>query len=270
MKILYRQPEEGSILEKAGLHNCYLKLLQTIYDTPSQKEHHHRDYELHMILEGGQYYQAEGKNYRLTPGRMLLIPPGIPHRVLESLPQTRKVGITFRLTEGGIPGCREGAMPQRLLENLTVLEAEARGKQAFSGLLLESCLLETVLTALRCAGLEAKSLPQRTEENAVLSLAKQYIADNIDRAPEVDTVAQYCYVSSKQLTRLFQRIEGLSPGAYILQTRVARMEELLREGTQSLKQISETMHFSSEYYCNAFFKKHAGMPPGAYRKMHEK
>lgn len=270
MKILYKQPETGSVLEKAGLHNCYLKLLQTVYDTPLQKEHHHRDYELHMILEGGQHYCAAGQEYRLSPGQMLLIPPGVPHRVLESLPNTRKVGITFRLTEGGIPRCREGEIPRRLLDNLAFLEAETQKKQAFSDLLLETCLLETVLTALRCAGLEARNKSSQTEENAVLGLAKQYIADNIDRAPEVDTVAQYCYISAKQLTRLFHRIEGLSPGAYIIRERVARMEALLREGAQSLKQISETMHFSSEYYCNAFFKKYAGMPPGAYRKMHEK
>lgn len=269
MKILYRQPKNGSILEHIGITKCYLKLLHPVWDRTTKKEHHHMDYELHMILEGGQCYRVADEEFDLQPGSWLLIPPGAVHRVLSSQPQTGKVGITFRLAAAGCAHCRAGQITSRMAQNLRLIEEETAARKEFSSVLVENALLETAVTILRDAGLEQTDQPPQQEEHAVLGLAKQYIEDNIDRAPEVDTVARYCCVSAKQLTRLFRRMEGIPPGEYITLARVARIEALLREGEMTLKQISDQLHFSSEYYLNAFFKKHAGMPPGAYQKMHK-
>jgi AraC-like DNA-binding protein len=98
-------------------------------------------------------------------------------------------------------------------------------------------------------------------------LAKQYIEDNISHAPDVREVADYCGISTKQLTRLFKKFEDTSPGEYIIGKRVKHIEKLLADPSLSLKQISIIMNFENEYYFNTFFKKHSGMPPGEYRKM---
>ena len=45
------------------------------------------------------------------------------------------------------------------------------------------------------------------------------------------------------------------------------MERLISDMTLTLKEISDRMNFNNEYYFNAFFKKHIGMPPGTYKKM---
>ena len=60
--------------------------------------------------------------------------------------------------------------------------------------------------------------------------------------------------------------EGIAPGEFIKNQRIRLMEKMLSDETLSLSEISEKMHFSSEYYFNTFFKKYAGMPPGEYRK----
>jgi AraC-like DNA-binding protein len=83
----------------------------------------------------------------------------------------------------------------------------------------------------------------------------------------VGEVAKYCYLSTKQLTRIFNVYEGVSPGEYIIKARVAKIKKLISDKSFSLKQISDIMHFNNEYYFNAFFKKHSGLPPGEYRKM---
>jgi AraC-like DNA-binding protein len=44
------------------------------------------------------------------------------------------------------------------------------------------------------------------------------------------------------------------------------IEKLLSDPSLSLRQISEKMEFNNEYHFNSFFKKYAGMTPGAYRK----
>ena len=270
MKILYRQPEKGSSLASFGITHCYLKRLQPAQDGQTKKEHHHMGYEVHLFLTGGQEYAVAGVHYRPEAGSFLLIPPGMSHRVLSWQPETLKFGITFRWNGAPVKQCCVGKLTSRLADNLHFMEQEAASKKALSPMLMEHCLLETVIIMLRTAGLEeARQAPQQ-EENAVLGLAKQYIEDNIDRAPDVSTVAQYCYISTKQLTRLFQRLEDVNPGEYIAQVRVARIEALLQNSELKLKQISETLHFSSEYYFNTFFKRYAGITPGSYRRMHNK
>ena len=55
-------------------------------------------------------------------------------------------------------------------------------------------------------------------------------------------------------------------GAYIRRERTELIRRMLDEGDLSLSEISEATGFQNEYYFNAFFKKNAGMSPGAYRK----
>ena len=101
-------------------------------------------------------------------------------------------------------------------------------------------------------------------------LAKEYIEDNILRSVSVPEVAAYCCISSKQLTRIFLSEDGICVSEYIRRARCSHIESLLLESRYSLKEISDIMNFSSEYYFNVFFKKHAGMSPGAYRKSFKK
>ena len=100
--------------------------------------------------------------------------------------------------------------------------------------------------------MEEKKNTQKQEENVFISLAKRYIDDNIEMAPSVEEVSKYCYLSTKQLTRIFQRHEDISPGEYIKNRRISKIEKLLADDSFSLKQISETMNFNNEYYLSAF------------------
>ena len=106
-------------------------------------------------------------------------------------------------------------------------------------------------------------------ENLHLTLAKQYIIDNIKEALKLSDVAAYCHLSNKQITRIFEIYENVAPAQYIRQQRIKVIEKTLLDSQQSLKEISEEFNFSSEYYFNAFFKKHTGMSPGEYKKMHK-
>ena len=275
MKFLFKQrevPRTPGALDRLGITKCYLKFLQSTSDRANvtKKEHHHTGFEIHIICQGSQVYNIAGTQFALERGDFLLIPPGVPHQVQDLERNTHKYSITFRMNSKKTYPCYKGCLEPRQMDNLQFMEKEAGLQMEISSFLVENCLLETVVTILRQAGMEETRCPMDKEESAVLSLAKQYIADNIDRAPEVITVAQYCGMSTKQLCRIFTRVVGVSPGAYILNARVSRIEELLQSSELTLGQISEKMHFSSEYYFNAFFKKYSGMPPGAYRKMYEK
>lgn len=186
---------------------------------------------------------------------------------METAPDTQKYSVTFRFDLENMPKCLFCFTPKRILENFEFLWEESKLRREISPVLMENCLLETLVAVFRLAGIPESSMAQKETEHTALALAKGYIADNIDRAPGVAEVAAYCALSSKQLTRIFLQYEDMTPGEYIKGKRIQRAEKLLTDQSLSLKQISEIMNFSSEYYFNEFMKKFCGMPPGAYRKM---
>ena len=97
MRILYRQRRPGD-LSLLGVEDCYLKALCREADGSGAGKnlHHHREYELHIPVEGEQVYEIDGKEYRLSPGAFLLIPPFCKHRTSEIQGDFRKFSLTFR------------------------------------------------------------------------------------------------------------------------------------------------------------------------------
>lgn len=271
MRILYKQPEREEIcsLSRFAVQNCYLKKLAIDRDHSNitKKSHHHTGFEVHILTQGYQLYEVDGTDYRLENGNYLIIYPNVSHRVISSAPQTQKYSITFNKPVEEPASCLFGRITDRISDDLLFIANEATLKKEISNGLIENAILEVLVCLFRQSGIKEKESRNGLDENATISLAKQYIDDNIETALCVADVASYCYLSPKQLTRLFNRFESISPGEYIIQRRIKRIEKLLADQSLSLKQISTMMHFDNEYYFNTFFKRHAGMPPGEYRKM---
>lgn len=274
MRILYKQTgqEQMNGMKRYGIQNCYFKKISPEQDRKmiTKKVHCHTGFEMHIIAEGLQEYEVAGERYRLEGGSFLLIYPNTPHKVTVSEPHTEKYSITFTKQPEQSRSCLFGTVDERIFSDILFISKESSLKKEFSCTLIENSVLEILIWAFRLSGMAEGENVQDQDENLVISLAKQYISDNIAWNPRVTDVSKYSYLSTKQLTRIFQKFEGISPGEYIAKKRTKRIEELLAEDALTLKEISETMHFNSEYYFNAFFKKHAGMPPGAYRKMYGK
>lgn len=271
MKILYKQPEDygNSSLSRFGVQNCYFKKLSIDRDRSSitKKTHHHTGFEMHIVTDGYQEYEIDGTRYKLESGYFLLIYPNVKHTVITSTPHTQKYSVTFNKQIDDHLNCFFGSLSPRIFDNIVFISNEVLLKKEISATLIENNILEIIVLALRLSGIKENENTLKQDENATASLAKQYIDDNIEMTPSVADVAEYCYLSTKQLTRIFNKFEGISPGEYIISRRIKKIEKLLADHTLSLKQISEIMHFDNEYYFNAFFKKHSGMPPGEYRKM---
>ena len=271
MKIIYNQNNSScGALRRFGVENCYFKMLIPDRDRRSitKKSHHHTGYEMHIVINGSQEYEVGGTKYKLGSGDFLLICPQVPHTVVDALPNTQKYSIAFNKQTDAQDGCFFGALSERMYESIDFIISEASLKKEISPTLIENAILEILVLAFRMYGVkERQSISKQLDENEIVSLAKQYIEDNIEAAPSVADVSEYCCLSTKQLTRLFNRFEELSPGDYIINKRVKKIEELLSGDSLSLKQISTVMNFDNEYYFNAFFKKYYGMPPGEYRKM---
>lgn len=280
MKVLYKQSNSESnktenCFSLLGIKDCYLKQLISASDEKNvtKKAHHHNAYEVHIITEGHQIYLAGDEQFRVDKGDFLIIEPDVQHRIIHSSPYSAKYSVTFVCDErSNIRTVKSycGAIDSRVMENIEFVVSEINNRTEISQRLIENRVFETVVLLLRSSGYKESGDEYDTQrENLHLNLAKQYIQDNIKEALKISDVAAYCHISNKQLTRIFEHFENMSPALYIRKQKIKVIEQMLLAGGVSLKELSEEFNFSSEYYFNAFFKKHTGMSPGEYKKMHK-
>ena len=274
MKIIYKQDTVDVAFADMGVKNCCIKQYRYNKDirATTKKEHHHTSFEIHIINSGHQVYQIMDKEYAVQGGQYLIIPPEIKHRCKETSQDLEKIAITFHIDENspfksiGNHVC--GKTTERMEGNLNKILEENKNRLFNSLRIVGNCVFEILVLILRCCGVkETDQCESDSGEDMRFFIAKQYINDNIELDLKVSDVAAYCYLGTKQLTRLFKEVGNITPAAYIQKKRIDYIEKLLVETELSLHDISEKMNFSSEYHFNSFFKKIAGMPPGEFRKM---
>lgn len=274
MEIIYKQTSPDVLLDSLGIQNCYLKHLCSNNDSKTTfcRTHHHAGVEIHFVNKGHQTYIIDGKEFVVSEGHILFIPPLVKHFVADTQFYESKFSITFN-------NCCSS--PFHDLENFTFIKADERtvnnmektlnerkSSSVFSRQIISNCIYESLVFLLRSYGFNEKYKPiEGVFEDDRLFMAKNYIRDNIEFNITVSDVAAYCCISTKQLTRLFKQYEDTTPLCYIQKQRIKHIESLLQSGA-SLKSVSETMNFSNEYHFNSFYKKYAGISPGVYKKMH--
>lgn len=283
MTFLFRQNASGeasscSALSALGLEGVFLKKLSFEKDRKSitPKRHYHTNYEVHIIQKGFQIYELEYERVRVSEGMLLIIPPFVRHVTEGEDPHTEKIALTFSLHENSnlataLQPTSSFVLletPSVLTENLERISEELAEKRVFYRVLVEDRILECILHLLRLLGVKdaAVSNEEATGEDPRVLLSKQYVEDNVCRSVTVSELASYCCLGEKQLERLFLKQVGCTVMQFVWQKRCRQIEHMLSEPELSLKEISERMGFANEYYFNSFFKKHAGMTPGAYRK----
>ena len=281
MKILYRQSSDGrdpgaAFLQSMGVKQCYFKHLFTARDAEkiTTKRHHHTHYEIHMVESGCVCYELAGVSCTLGAGQFILLPPRTPHRVSYRQADTSTLSVTFCPSEdpGLLPDLTEyvtGQFTDGMGDTIALALAEYSQGKYGSSQIIAAALAQLLLSLWRLCGAQQRVAPEESpEEDPRLTMAVQFIQDNIEYAPTLGEVSAYCHLSSKQLTRLFRSARNVTPSEYIRSVRIRQIEALLKEPCLSLRDVSERMHFSSEYYFSAFFKQYAGMTPGEFRKMH--
>lgn len=76
-------------------------------------------------------------------------------------------------------------------------------------------------------------------------------------------------LSNRRINELFQDAFGLSPYAYFIQLRIRKAKELLVSSTSmTVRDIAEKVGFRDTSHFVATFRRHVGMPPEQFRKLH--
>jgi AraC family transcriptional regulator len=100
---------------------------------------------------------------------------------------------------------------------------------------------------------------------AKLSRTIAYIEAHLEDALPLATLAAVVQMSPNHFAYLFKQGTGRTPHHYILECRITRAKQLLAETDLPLSAIGPQVGCTDQSYFTAFFRKHVGMTPKAYR-----
>lgn len=238
----------------------------------TQKMHKHQFFELHFVLKGKMLYTANNKLIEAKHGSYLLICPETYHKIESFSADFIKCSLAFSLDENDtmyqylcIKNGQAERIPQSVLSSLESCIKEAERDTVYSSTVIKNRLFEIIYTISEISERKKKAVSFEGRDIRLIK-AKQFIEDNSHIFLGCEDIAAYCYLSVKQLNRIFLKHEGVTLLKYLHNSKIALAERLLKQQGYSIQQISEKLGFSSVYYFSRFFLKHTGFTPASYRK----
>ena len=90
-----------------------------------------------------------------------------------------------------------------------------------------------------------------------------YVQQNFQNPITLDSIAQQFYMSKYYLCHLFKDVTGFGLNEYIINLRILKARELLRQNI-SVQQVGEIVGFSNNSHFIRTFKSMVGVSPGQY------
>lgn len=129
-------------------------------------------------------------------------------------------------------------------------------------------LMETMIYDLSNAIYRMQSLNDRrqTRAEAIFTEFMQLVEQNFRSERRVGWYAQQLCISPKYLSETVKQVSRRTPNEWIDSYVTLEIRVLLRNSTQSIKEIAHRLHFPNQSFLGKYFKEHVGMSPSQYRK----
>jgi AraC-like DNA-binding protein len=246
-------------------------------------------FEMYYLVSGGRRYFVRDQTYGVTPGTLVLIPPGVIHRTIDDpdAPGHERILVQFSLSflQLGMH-----VMPLHLEAfrmPLPLLPLDSEDRVEIERLLMQMCdefnsrksarepMLHALLSQLLLT--VGRAMKRHGEENAMrpdpatvtegrIQPVIDYILNHCEDTLGLEEIAHQFYFSPSHLSRLFRRSTGFTYSEFVQLVRIRRAQELLRTTDQKVLEIAEASGFGNLSHFQHTFRKHTGMTPLKYRK----
>jgi len=238
------------------------------------KPHRHSFFELQLCLHGSCDYRIDGREFTVSEGEYILIPPKREHTILKASDNFEKFNWGFTA-----PDIAEGELLSETLDKVNVMNGipdgwlHSIGRILSEGALTSECSVHVIRGELQYLYIELTRtfLPHRSASKAAKKIGvraeaiREFIKDNLSHPPTVEDIAAQFYLSERQLERICHTEYMMSVGRLITALRAEAIRELLGGTTLTMQEIAAMTGFSDRYSMSKFFAREEGMPPAKYR-----
>lgn len=215
--------------------------------------------------------------YAVRPHDLYLVRPGQvhaseddeaarPHLWELRLSINRPLAPPFALSR--LPAVLREVREPTLLECLRQMIDEFSGQQPnwewLCSLLGEQLLLR--IARLAAATPDQALAPGLAQHAEAIARLRRYIHFHFHEPLTVAELARQAQLSPRRFMTVFREVCGRSPLDYVIEVRLDRAAELLREGRLTISQVAERTGFASVHYFSRVFHQRRGVPPSLYAR----
>lgn len=257
---------------------------------PEKLFHDHNFSELVFVLEGEAEHLSCGKKYTLKRGDILSLHPGTVH-AYDKCSTFRIINVLYDCRSLALPVLDAAHMTSfhRLFPLKEVIPSEEQimpvahlPEEQFKDIMQDVLRLSSVLERRRPGALFlglavfmqiiakismwAEGTVQEHHVATQIENAISYMNENYDHPIPLELLFKKSNMSRRNFYRHFKNCTGTSPTEYLVQLRLRRAMELLRDTDATISEASAVCGFTDVNYMCRVFKKRFGITPGEFRK----
>jgi AraC family transcriptional regulator len=214
-----------------------------------------------LLLDPGATANAAGRNAEYLS--LMLSPSFVIDCAARTGVTTAGTGVTVSFRTSLVRS------DERLARMARDLAGELTEKEAGQEMVIAALMEQTIVHLLR-----HHSNVRRSDE---LELSRVGLVDrrirraielmhaHMSRELQLEEIAAAAFLSPFHFARLFKKLTGASPHAYLATLRMARAQALLAETDLSVSEVSERVGYSSSSHFTKAFRQATGLAPRAYR-----
>lgn len=268
---------DRSEVGKRGYLNEGFRLFHLKDSLAQRLDYHYHEFDkLILLLHGKVTYVVEGVTYFLRPWDVLLVQHNLIHKAIidPSEPYERVVVWLDRewmhsrsdpgelldtcfdtVRERGFHLLRTG--PERRVEYMGLIQRleEALRSTEFGGQRMADTLCQQLLVAVNRDLLADRTAQEETDSYRLdpkMEEVLRYIAAHLEQPLSVEALARQFYISRYYLMHRFKAVTGYTVHQYIVQKRLLRAAELIREGAPVMKAAEQTGFSEYSTFLRAF------------------
>jgi len=145
------------------------------------------------------------------------------------------------------------------------LKAEEAGQEVMVAALIEQIVVHLLRHHCNLRRADALELSRVGLVDRRIRRAVELMHNNLARELPLEEIAAAAYLSTFHFARLFKKLTGSSPHAYLAALRTAHAQTLLAETDLSITQLSARVGYSSPSHFTKAFREATGLTPRAFR-----